>query len=115
MPIRAGYSFGSGVAQSATLYRMTIGSVELTDTGTVTCKATLSNGSFISSTATLTVNDVIAFLRIPVSQTRSTGDMATFDCSVNKGGGTFVWKRGNSIVDPTNARFVTNLYKYIIR
>ena len=101
------YSFNFGVSQFATLYRMTIESVDLSDNGTVTCQATqISNGSSISITATLIVRDVADFLRIPITQSRILGDTVTFDCLVNKEGGTFVWKIGESDLNPNYQRLV---------
>ena len=106
IPSIQGYSFASGISQTATLYRMTIDSVALSDSGSVTCKATLlSDGSFILSTATLTVRDVTDFLQIPVTQIRNLGGTVIFDCLVNKGGGNFVWKRGDLVLN-SNQRLV---------
>ena len=101
-PITDGYSFSIGSSSETTLSTMQIHSVGLGDGGTVSCKADqLANSASITSSATLTVNDVLDFILVPVGLVKNVGDSAAFDCVANKEGGTFVWKRAGLTIPST--------------
>ena len=103
-PISDGYLFTIDPSSGATQSTMRINSVGLADGGTVSCEVTqLSTSGSISTSATLIVNDVLDFIRVPVGVASDIGDSAMLYCEANKEGGIFVWKRSGLTI-PSNPR-----------